>query len=411
MTGRLCRSARVSRVWYFMKRKKAIKTRAIRLLAAALAAAILCLASCSAEKADAGSAFDSHKTGSMELQYAEQFHVDYYDDDVKAVSIEDGLSYLLVPGGPDDAMPEWLTEENTADFTVIRTPANKAYIAASSAMDLISALGCLGNVSMTSTQATDWALPEIKELVEKDEIHYIGKYRSPDYEALVEDDIDIAVESTMIYHNPQVKEAIEELGIPVLVERSSYENDPLGRLEWIKLYGLLFGMEDEADEFFAAAEDKINSFDTAAIETVPDVAFFSVNSAGAVVVRKPGDYVTKMIEMAGGQYVLDGLDTDDEDNALSTMNMQMEAFYDMALDSDILIYNSAIESDLNTIDDLTALSDQFADYKAVKDGNVWCTNKSMFQKTTGAADMIVEMNRIFAGAKDDSGMEYFHKLD
>jgi hypothetical protein len=35
----------------------------------------------------------------------------------------------------------------------------------------------------------------------------------------------------------------------------------------------------------------------------------------------------------------------------------------------------------------------------------------MFQKTTGAAGMIVEMNRIFAGAKDDEGMEYFHKLN
>ena len=380
------------------------------LFAAALAAAVLCLASCSSEGDGAGSAFDDHKTGSMDLQYATQFHVDYYDDDVKAVSIEDGLSYLLVPGEPDSDMPEWLTEENTEGYTVIRTPVTRAYIAASSAMDIINAVDALDDVLMTSTQASDWAIPEIKEKVESGEIRYVGKYRAPDYEALVEEDIGLAVESTMIYHNPQVKEAIEELGIPVLVERSSYENDPLGRLEWIKLYGLLFGKEDEADEYFAEAVEKVDSFDTASIETIPDVAFFSVNSGGAVVVRKPGDYVTKMIEMAGGQYALDGLDTGDEDNALSTMNMQMEAFYDMAVDSDILIYNSAIESDLQSIDDLTALADQFSDFRAVKEGNVWCTNKSMFQKTTGAADMIVEMNKIFAGTEDDGGFEYFHKL-
>ena len=32
----------------------------------------------------------------------------------------------------------------------------------------------------------------------------------------------------MIYHNPEVKEKLEEFGIPVLVEHSSYESHPLG---------------------------------------------------------------------------------------------------------------------------------------------------------------------------------------
>ena len=207
----------------------------------------------------------------------------------------------------------------------------------------------------------------------------------------------------------QVKEAIEELGIPVLVERSSYENDPLGRLEWIKLYGLLTGRYDEACAFFDNAVDKIKSVNTDSIENAPSVAYFSVNSSGSVVVRKPGDYVTRMIEMAGGAYVLDGA-IEPEDNALSTMNMQMEAFYENAVDADILIYNSSIEADLSTIADLTEKSAEFSDFKAVKDGNVWCTNRNVFQKTTAAADMITEMNEIFSGISDDTGMQYFHKL-
>ena len=145
------------------------------------------------------------------------------------------------------------------------------------------------------------------------------------------------------------------------------------------------------------------------MKEAPSVAFFSVNSNGSVVVRKPGDYVTKMIETAGGTYALDGI-IDEEDNALSTMNMQMEAFYDKAVDADILIYNSTIEGGLGSIDELRALSDKFDDFAAVKSGNVWCTDASTFQRTTGAADMIVDLNRIFAGAADDSGLEYFHKL-
>ena len=76
----------------------------------------------------------------------------------------------------------------------------------------------------------------------------------------------------------------------------------------------------------------------------------------------------------------------------------------------MLIYNSSIEADLSTIADLTEKSAEFSDFKAVKDGNVWCTNRNVFQKTTAAADMITEMNEIFSGISDDTGMQYFHKL-
>ena len=370
---------------------------------------MLALAGCggSSNKGGAGSAWDEHLTGSMELKYADQFHVDHYEDGISVVTVEDGLRYLVTEDADD--LPEWLPEEEVSDMTVIQVPVHSVYNAASSAMDLIDAAGGLGQVIMTSTQADDWGIDRIKEMVANDTIRYIGKYRAPDYEALVEGDVDLAIESTMIYHSPQVKEAIEELGMPVLVERSSYESDPLGRLEWIKLYGLLFGKSGEAEAFFDEAAAKVEGIDTAAVTEAPSVAFFSVNSNGSVVVRKPGDYVTKMIETAGGTYALDGI-TSEEDNALSTMNMQMEAFYDKAVDADILIYNSTIEGGLEGLSDLTALSDKFNDFAAVKSGNVWCTDASTFQRTTGAADMIVEMNKIFAGAADDSGMEYFHKL-
>ncbi len=385
---------------------KALKT----LLLIILLCLTLPLSGCgsSAEEGGSAGAWDEHLTGSMELKYADQFHVDYYEDGISVVTVEDGLRYLVTEDA--EALPEWLPKDELSGMTVIAAPTHKVYNAASSAMDLIDAAGALDSVVMTSTQASDWGIGKIKDLVEDGTIRYIGKYRAPDYEALLEGDVDLAIESTMIYHSPQIKEAIEELGIPVLVERSSYESDPLGRLEWIRLYGLLFGKDEEAQKFFDEAVAKVEAVDTDAIEKAPSVAFFSVNSNGSVVVRKPGDYVTKMIETAGGTYALNDIANED-DNALSTMNMQMEAFYDKAVDADILIYNSTIEGGLSGMSDLIALSDRFSDFAAVKNGNVWCTDASTFQRTTGAADMIVEMNKIFAGAADDSGMEYFHRLD
>ena len=43
---------------------------------------------------------------------------------------------------------------------------------------------------------------------------------------------------------------IELLGIPVFIEHASYENHPLGRTEWIKVYGVLLDKEEEAEAFF-----------------------------------------------------------------------------------------------------------------------------------------------------------------
>lgn len=42
------------------------------------------------------------------------------------------------------------------------------------------------------------------------------------------------------------------LDIPVFIDRSSYESQPLGRTEWIKLYGAMLDKEEEAADFFAS---------------------------------------------------------------------------------------------------------------------------------------------------------------
>ena len=182
----------------------------------------------------------------------------------------------------------------------------------------------------------------------------------------------------MIYHTPEVKEKLEQFGIPVLVERSSYESHPLGRTEWLKLYAVLLDKEEEADRLFKEQADKLKKIENSE-NTGKTAAFFYINSVGAANVRKSNDYVAKMIDLAGGKYIFDNLG--ENDNALSTMNMQMEEFYATAKDADYIIYNSTIDGELETIDQLLAKSSLLGDFKAVKEGNVWCTGQNLFQET------------------------------
>ena len=342
--------------------------------------------------------------GSMELKYAEQFSVDYCENGCSVVTIGDD-KFLVVPEGT--AVPD-----DTSGMTVIQQPVENIYVAASSAMDLFDGIDKLDEVKMTSTAENGWSLPHIQDAIDSGKIKYIGKYSSPDYESLVADKCGLAIESTMIYHTPEVKEQLESFDIPVLVERSSYETHPLGRMEWIKLYGLLTGDYSSAEQLFT---EKTKAFEKLSVSDIPEnerktAAFFYITSNGYFSIRKPGDYVSKMIELAGGRYIFTADDLSVDDNALSTMNIQTETFYDIARDADILIYNSTIDGELETADQLIEKSSILADFKAVRNGNVWCTGQNMFQQSTGAADMICDLNSVFTGSAPDE-LTYLHRLE
>ena len=340
---------------------------------------------------------------SMELVYADQFTLDTYRQGYRIVTIGGTDRYLVVP--EDAPVPAGVPEE----VTVLQQPLDRIYLVATSAMDLFRELDALDRVRLSGTDASGWYIEEAKQAMERGDILYAGKYSAPDYERILAEGCDLALESTMIYHTPEVREQLLRLGIPVLVERSSYESHPLGRVEWIRLYGALLGREEEADACFSALLDRL-----APVLDQPGtgktVAFFYITSNGAANVRRPGDYIAKSIALAGGEYIL--RQQPGEESAASTMNMQMEAFYEQARDADVLIYNSAIDAELHSLEELLDKSSLLKDFKAVREGNVWCTGKNLFQESLGLGDLIWDLHAIVT-ARDPESLEltYLHRLD
>ena len=278
------------------------------------------------------------------------------------------------------------------------------YLVASDAMCLFDALDAMDVVTVSGIAQDNWYIPAAREAMESGAIAYGGKYSSPDYDVLLSKGCKLAIESTMINHTPDVRDKLVELGIPVLVEQSSYEEDPLGRTEWVKFYGALLNKEDEATQLFEEQKAKASSINGA--DTGKTVAFFYINSNGAAVVRKPGDYVTKMIEIAGGDYIFDSLG---DGSASSTVTLEMEQFYAQAKDADIIIYNATIDSGVNTVDDLLTKNELLDNFKAVQEGNVYVTEQNMYQQMMATGDIIVDFSRIFAGS--DEELTYLHKME
>ena len=193
-----------------------------------------------------------------------------------------------------------------------------------------------------------------------------------------------------------------------MIERSSYEKHPLGRLEWIRLFGVLFNQEQQVNKFFREQAERVQPI-LEKENTGLSVAFFAVSSDGTITVRKPNDYVSSMIELAGGNYSLNGY-LPEEDNALSTMKMQMEDFYVAEKDADILIYNGTIDGQVSSIADLESKSDLFAEFKAVKDGNVWYTGKNLYQATDTVGELIGDIHHMLTDG-DASQMTFLEKMN
>lgn len=338
---------------------------------------------------------------SMELIYAEKFSVDYYTGGFSLVTVNGSERYLVVPEGKES--PGDLAE----DITVLYQPLDRIYLVASAVMDMFISMDSLDVIRFTGTKAASWYLEEAREAVETGDILYAGNYSAPDYEQILAEGCDLAIENTMVYHTPEVKEQMEKFGIPVMVDYSSYETEPLGRTEWVKLYGLLAGREEEAAEAFAGQQEAFASIGDAE-DTGKTVAFFYITSSGEVNVRKASDYLPKMIELAGGHYVFSDLGAED-DTASSTVSLQMEEFYAAAREADYLIYNSTIDGELSSAEELFGKSELLENFKAVREGNVYCTTRDLYQSSMELGTMIADIHGMLNGEED--GLTYLYRLD
>ena len=349
---------------------------------------------------------------SMELSYAENFAVDYYEGGYKLLTTRiNGDRILIVPKhqqAPEDAeaLVSPSAEGEPGKLIVLQEPVKNLYLVASGVMDMFAQLDSMDAISMCGLKEEDWYIPAAKQAMKDGSLVYAGKYSQPDYELIVSQNCSLAIENSMIYHTPEVMEKLEEFGIASMVEYSSYEEHPLGRVEWVRFFGALLDQEEKADQLFEKQKEALKRVE-AEENTGKTVAFFYITSNGLVQVRQSTDYIPKMIELAGGKYVFENLG--DPDSRRSTVNLQLEDFYDGAQDADFLVYNTTIDRQVQTLEDLLKKCSLLKDFKAVKNHQVWCTTEDMYQQSMSAGNLIEDFHRMLTG--DDKETRYLYRLE
>ena len=306
---------------------------------------------------------------SMELQYANNFAVDYCANGCKIITDGAGQKFLWVPEGgeaPDD----------TGDMTVLQAPLTKLGCFSTTHATLFHAIGALDKVSLVTTDKDKWHIEQVAQQIEDGTTTYVGKNSAPDYELISAAAPQIILISANTMHgSDEVLAKLDELGIPYIADSQHLENHPLGRVEWVKLVGALLDMEEEADK-------------------------------GTVYVRNGGDYVNKMLELAGGTYPFAELEPGQGGNT----KMTVEEFYQGAVDAEILIYDNTSDVSVSTVADILANGDYLADMKAIQEGNVWGIQKNYWQSADDVATMIEDIATIIYHPEDADQLHYFYKL-
>ena len=336
---------------------------------------------------------------SLDLGYATRYAVDFFKEGGCLVTVADDRQYYLAE--KTDPVPKDLD----AAVTVIHVPIRNGYLSGSGSMDYFVSCNGLDRLKFSAQQENGWHLPEAAEAMHNGSLQFAGRYSAPDMELLKTGKCDLAIQNTMILHSPAVIEKLEGVGIPVFIDYASLETTPEGRMEWVKVYGLMTGREEEADLAFRQQE---NEFKKLKKETAdrpegerPTVAFFNVNSNGTVSVRKGSDYIVSMIELAGGQYHLPDAGEESDVNR-STETISMEEFYKASLDTDYFVWNSSVEGERYSIEELLKEAPILADCKAVKDGNVYSTTNDLYQHTMGQGTFVRDLHEMLTGGTDFS---------
>lgn len=197
------------------------------------------------------------------------------------------VKYLIVP--EDVEVPVGLEQ----DMIIVKKPTDHTYAESDEILNMMKDLDLLDNVAAVGMKSKDCTVSEIADKMKaKDgeknaEVAYAGTADKLKLKNFVKSEVNLALfagdilpgakseeteveakdtdkkdskdtEETLTLEEQteqfeELTEKLATLGIPVLVDRSSEEKTELGKQEWIKVYGVLYGCEELTNEKFDAA--------------------------------------------------------------------------------------------------------------------------------------------------------------
>ena len=184
--------------------------------------------------------------------------------------------------------------------TVVRVPARDVVVYTSVHAAIIDQLGEAGRI-IGVCEPRYMETPVIQEGLRAGRVVDLGEATAPNVERMIEIGAELVIASP--FENSGYG-PVEKIGIPIIEGADYMESSPLGRTEWIRFYGLLFGQEKRADSLFRETERAYLSLKTLAADVAERPTVFSEKKYGSSWYMPAGDsYMARLYADAGADYV------------------------------------------------------------------------------------------------------------
>lgn len=253
---------------------------------------------------------------------------------------------------------------NLPEGVVIRVPVKNAVVYTSVHASMIEELGCLDLISAVC-EPQYMISPEVIRRVADGTIADAGMSTSPNVEMIVDLNADVIIASP--FENCGFG-AAEKIGVPIVQAADYMENHPLGRTEWVKFYGLLFGKRELADSLYRATVSRYNALKetVSAVSSRPAV-LLETKYGSSWAVPSGKSYIGVLHADAGADYLFA------DDNSASARELSFEAVFDRASEADFWLFKGYF-TDMDSRDDLRDQYPPYANFKAFKEGRIYYCN-------------------------------------
>lgn len=269
-------------------------------------------------------------------------------------------SYVLVPQGKEvdaDTLPEG---------TVVRVPLQRSAIYTAVHCGLVTELGALDAVAGVC-DAEYIHQPEVQQRLHQGTVVDLGNGQSPDIERM----IDLRPDALLLspFENSGGYGRVDGLGVPIIECADYMETSALGRAEWMRFYGRLYGRANEADSLFALVEADYKRWKQRAQACAERPTVFADLPAGssAWYVSGGGSTIGRMYADAGARYLF----ADNTDSGSTPYSF--ETIYEKARGADIWLIRYHAPQD-RTYRSLAAEFEPYTHFAAYKNRRMYGCN-------------------------------------
>lgn len=227
--------------------------------------------------------------------------------------------YALVPRGADVTLAEGLTR--------VDVPLQRSIVYSTVHTTAINELAKANAIVAVADGRYFAADDPISGMLKSGRIVDVGSSMAPSIEQIIDLNVDAILLSPI---EGGTLGGVERTGVPLIFMADYLEATPLGRAEWIKLLGRLYGCAAQADSIYLTVEEKYNTLKSRAMQSTTRPKTVTERPFDGVWYVPGGcTYMARMLADAGAEYAWA------DDSSTGSLALDEAAVIDKASDAEV----------------------------------------------------------------------------